>query len=245
MAINLNGKVCLITGADKGIGRSLVEGFIKRGAQIAAGMLSSDHLSTLPSEVLSVKMDVTNSDQVATAISQVISRFGRIDVLINNAGIYPRKSAASITLADWRNVLDTNLDGTWCCSQAVIPHFIKNGRGVIINVGSIALRLGMPNLSHYLASKGGVVGLTRGMARDLGKYEIRVNCIHLGAVVTPSELLMFPEQESVLMEMNVIQSLPGRLSPESVEPVFAFLSSDESGDITGQCLTVDRGWSHD
>ena len=117
--------------------------------------------------------------------------------------------------------------------------------GVIINVGSITLRLGMANLTHYEASKGGLVGLTRGLARDLGKYGIRVNCVHLGAVRTEGELRLFPDQESILRELNEKQSLSGRLTPESVEPVFAFLASSDSLDITGQCLTVDRGWTHD
>ena len=121
----------------------------------------------------------------------------------------------------------------------------KQGGGVIINVGSVALRLGMPNLTHYLASKGGLVGLTRGLARDLGAHGIRVNCLHLGAILTEGELRLFPDQAAILKSLEEKQSLPGRLTPESIEPTFAFFASDDSSDITGQCLTIDRGWVHD
>ena len=99
------------------------------------------------------------------------------------------------------------------------------GGGSIINVGSIALRLGMENLSHYHASKGGVVGLTRGLARDLGKHGIRVNCLHLGAILTEGEKRLFPDQEAILREMDQRQSITGRLTPESVEPTFPFFAS--------------------
>lgn len=102
----------------------------------------------------------------------------------------------------------------------------------------------MADLTHYLASKGGVVGLTRGLARDLGPYGIRVNCIHLGAVRTEGELRLFPDPNSVLETIEAQQALRGRLTPTTIEPVFAFLASAESSDITGQCITVDRGWSH-
>ncbi|MFI5358119.1 MAG: SDR family NAD(P)-dependent oxidoreductase, partial [Opitutales bacterium] len=163
----------------------------------------------------------------------------------NNAGIYPRLRADRITFDEWRRVLDLNLDGTWRCCAAVLPQFSRQGGGVIVNTGSITVRGGAPEMTHYEASKAGIVGLTRGLARDLGNQGIRVNCIHLGAVRTEGELRQFPDQAAILQLVNAHQCLPGRLTPESVEPAFAFLASDESGDITGQCLTVDRGWVHD
>jgi NAD(P)-dependent dehydrogenase (short-subunit alcohol dehydrogenase family) len=126
-----------------------------------------------------------------------------------------------------------------------MPHLIRQRGGVIINVGSVVLRLGGGDLVHYLASKGGLVGMTRGLARDLGPYGVRVNCIHLGAVQTESERRLFPEQSALLTSLEKKQALRGRLTPETVEPVFAFLASPDSRDITGQCLTVDRGWTHD
>lgn len=245
MAIDLTGKVCLITGADEGIGHGLVHGFLQRGAKVAAGLLQPDKFGAKAAPAFVVPLDVTQPDQVTAAVAAVVAHFGRIDVLINNAGIYPRCSADEITFEKWRHVQDINLDGTWRCCEAVIPHFKKQGSGVILNTGSITLRAGLPQLAHYEASKGGVLGLTRGLARDLGPYGIRVNCLHLGAIQTEGELRLMPDQTSALKTFDAKQSLPGRLTPETIEPTYAFFASDESGDITGQSLTVDRGWVHD
>jgi 3-oxoacyl-[acyl-carrier protein] reductase len=192
-----------------------------------------------------MQLDVTKADEVRAAVEATVAHYGRIDVWVNNAGIYPRKRADEMTFADWRQVLDTNLDGVWRCCEAVIPHLKRQRGGVIINVGSIVLRLGQGELTHYLASKGGIVGLTRGLARDLGPHGIRVNCVHLGAVQTEGEARRFSDESAVLKRVEETQALRGRLTPATVEPVFAFLASSDSRDITGQCLTVDRGWSHD
>ena len=245
MAIELTDKVCVVTGAGEGVGRGLVRGFLQRGARVVAGVRSLEKSAAAVAPAWAVKLDVTKTDEVRRAVEEIVARFGRIDVWINNAGIYPRQPADEMTEADWRRVLDTNLDGAWRCCEAVMPHMKRQQGGVILNVGSITLRLGVAHLAHYHASKGGLVGLTRGLARDLGAHGIRVNCVHLGAVLTEGEIRLFPDQAAVLRELEEQQALRGRLTPETVEPVFAFLASDDSRDITGQCLTVDRGWSHD
>jgi 3-oxoacyl-[acyl-carrier protein] reductase len=245
MAIELTDKVCVITGAGEGVGRGLALGFHRRGAKAVAAVRSLEKSAAAVAPAWAVKLDVTKPAEVKSAVEEIIARYGRIDVWINNAGIYPRQPADEMTSEDWRRILDTNLDGTWRCCEAIIPHLKRQQGGVIINVGSIVLRLGMSHLAHYLASKGGMVGLTRGLARDLGKYNVRVNCVHLGAVLTEGELRLFPDQAAVLKSLEEKQALGGRLTPETVEPVFAFLASDDSRDVTGQCLTVDRGWSHD
>lgn len=245
MAIDLTGKVCLITGADEGIGYGLVQGFLKRGAQVAAGLLQPDKFGARVAPAFAVPMDVTNAAQVTAAFDAVIAKFGRIDVLINNAGIYPRCPADELTFEKWRQVHDINLDGTWRCCEAVIPHLKQQGKGVILNTGSITVRMGMAELAHYEATKGGILGLTRGLARDLGKYNIRVNCLHLGAVLTEGEARLGIEPGPQLERLNARQCIPGRLTPETIEPTYAFFASDDSGDITGQSLTVDRGWVHD
>ena len=241
MAIELTDKVCVITGADEGIGRGLVSGFMKRGARSVAGLLHLEESGAGVAPAMAVQMDVTKEEEIRRAVEQVIARFGRIDVWVNNAGIYPRKAADELTFAEWRQLLEVNLDGVWRCCEAVIPHMKRQRGGVIINIGSVTLRLGFPNLTHYLASKGGVLGLTRGLARDLGVYGIRVNCLHLGAVATEGERRLFPDSEEARKRVEQFQALAGRLTPETVEPVFAFFASDESRDITGQSLTVDRG----
>jgi 3-oxoacyl-[acyl-carrier protein] reductase len=245
MAIELTGKVCVVTGAGEGVGRGLVRGFLQRGAHAVAGVRSLEKSAAAVAPAWAVKLDVTKDGDVRAAVDAILQRHGRIDAWINNAGIYPRLAADQMTLAEWRRILDTNLDGAWRCCEAIIPQLKRQGSGVIINVGSVALRLGMPNLTHYLASKGGLVGLTRGLARDLGPAGIRVNCVHIGAVLTEGELRLFPDQAAVLKTVEEKQALRGRLTPETIEPVFAFLVSDDSRDITGQCLTADRGWVHD
>lgn len=245
MAVELTGLVCVITGAGRGVGRGLAGGFSRRGARVVAGVLDAGEAESVPPGAWALPFDVRSAEQVEAAVDAIIARYGRIDAWVNNAGIYPRKPVDQLTFDDWRDVLDTNLDGAWRCCQALIPHFKRQRAGVVINVGSVALRIGMPDVANYLASKGGLVGLTRGLARELGKYRVRVNCVHLGAVLTETELRVFPDQEAMSRTLDERQSIPGRMTPESVEPVFAFLVSPESFDVTGQCLTVDRGWTHD
>ncbi len=245
MAIDLTDKVCLITGADEGIGFGLVKGFAKRGARVAAGLLDADSSAERIAPALALQMDVTQQAQIDAAVAQVVAKFGRIDVLVNNAGTYPRQAIDEMSFADWAAMRDVNLDGTWRCCLAVIPHMKKQGSGVVINTGSITLRWGPPELAHYQSTKGGIVGLTRGMARDLGRYGVRVNCLHYGAVQTEGEMRLRDADDRNLAGIEARQCLPGRLTPETVEPTVAFFASDESGDVTGQCLTVDRGWMHD
>jgi NAD(P)-dependent dehydrogenase (short-subunit alcohol dehydrogenase family) len=245
MAIELTDLVCVVTGAGEGVGRGVVRGFVQRGARVVAGLRRLEKSAANVAPAHAVQLDVTQDEEVRAAVESIVAQYGRIDVWINNAGIYPRKRADEMTFADWRQVLDINLDGAWRCCEAVIPHLKRQGGGVIINVGSIVLRLGQEELTHYLASKGGIVGLTRGLARDLGPHGIRVNCVHLGAVQTEGEARLFPDESVVRKRVEAKQALRGRLTPETVEPVFAFLASAESRDITGQCVTVDRGWSHD
>jgi 3-oxoacyl-[acyl-carrier protein] reductase len=245
MAIELTDKVCLITGADEGVGYGLAQGFLSRGACVAVGLLHPERYQPPSPEVLAMPMDVTAPEQIEAAIAAVIARWGRLDVLVNNAGVYPRISADEITPEQWLQIQDINLNGAWRSCHAAIPHFKAQGSGVILNIGSITLRSGMPRLSHYQASKGGIVGLTRGLARDLGRHGIRVNCVHLGAVLTEGEKRLVADPKVTPVDIEGLQCLPGRMTPETVEPTFAFLASDDSGDITGQCLTVDRGWVHD
>jgi len=245
MAIDLKDKVCLVTGADEGIGFGLVQGFLKRGAHVAAGLLNPAKSTARIPPALPVPMDVSDPAQIKSAVATVIEKFGRLDILINNAGIYPRVPADEVTEEEWLRVQQINLNGTWRSCMAVIPHLKAQGGGSIINIGSVTLRLGMANLSHYISSKGGVVGLTRGMARDLGPYGIRVNCLHLGAIKTEGEKRLSAADAAALAAVEKLQSMPGRQTPESIEPTFAFLASDESRDITGQCITLDRGWNHE
>src|SRR5689334_1217342 len=122
MAIELTNRVCVVTGAGEGVGRGLVHGFLKRGARVIAGVRSLEKTAAVVAPAWAVKLDVTKTLEVRQAVNAIIARHGRIDVWINNAGIYPRKPVDEMTEADWRRVLDTNLDGSWRCCEAVIPH---------------------------------------------------------------------------------------------------------------------------
>ena len=159
MAIDLTDKVCLITGADEGLGFGTAMGFMKRGAKVATGLLNPDKFAERLAPAFTVKMDVTKPDEVEAAVAAVIEHYGRIDVLINNAGIYPRCPADEMTFEDYQRLREINLDGSWRSCLAVIPHFKKQGSGVIINTGSITLRMGMANLAHYESTKGGILGI--------------------------------------------------------------------------------------
>lgn len=242
MKTNLSGKVVLITGADTGIGRSLVHEMAARGAKVTAGLFSMKNRKHLPEDTLALPMDVTNEEQIAKAVRKTLKTHGRIDVLINNAGIDPRTPPLEISGPVWRNVLDVNLDGAWRCCQAVMEPMIAQKHGAIINVGSIAHQAALANLAHYHTAKAGLEGLTRGLARDLGVHGIRVNCLRIGAVQVPKESDL-GTPEDILEFVNARQCIPGRLTPQSISPVFAFFASEDSADITGQCITVDRGWT--
>lgn len=242
MKTNLSGKVVLITGADTGIGRSLVHEMAARGAKVAAGLFSMKNRKHLPEDALALPMDVTDEKQIAKAVRKILKTHGRIDALINNAGIDPRTPPLEISGPIWRKVLDVNLDGAWRCCQAVMETMIAQKHGAIINVGSIAHQAALANLAHYHTAKAALEGLTRGLARDLGVHGIRVNCLRIGAVQVPKESDLGTPEE-ILEFVNARQCIPGRLTPESLAPVFAFFASEDSADITGQCITVDRGWT--
>ena len=242
MKTNLSGKVILITGADMGIGRSLVHEMAARGAKVAAGLFSMKNRKHLPEDALALPMDVTDEKQITKAVRKILKTHGHIDALINNAGIDPRTPALEISGSAWKNVLDVNLDGAWRCCQAVMEPMITQKHGAIINVGSIAHQAALANLAHYHTAKAGLEGLTRGLARDLGVHGIRVNCLRIGAVQVPKESDLGTPEE-ILELVNARQCIPGRLTPESIAPVFAFFASEDSADITGQCITVDRGWT--
>lgn len=242
MKTNLSCKVVLITGADTGIGRSLVHEMAARGAKVAAGLFSMNNRKHLPEDALALPMDVTDEKQITKAVSKILKMHGHIDALINNAGIDPRTAPLEISGPAWRNVLDVNLDGAWRCCQAVMEPMIAQKHGAIINVGSIAHQAALANLAHYHTAKAGLEGLTRALARDLGVHGIRVNCLRIGAVQVPKESDLGTPEE-ILELVNARQCIPGRLTPESIAPVFAFFASEESADITGQCITVDRGWT--
>jgi 3-oxoacyl-[acyl-carrier protein] reductase len=245
---DLNNKTVWITGCSRGIGRELALSFSRKGAAVIATMRKpdtrlQDELQRGNPSSLVMGQDVTLVESTQTVAETIREKFGKLDVLINNAGIDPRIPAGEMRAEHWDAVMRTNLDGAWHCCQAALPLMRPLQKSSIINVGSITAHIGMPHLAHYIASKQGIIGLTRGLARDMGADGVRVNCIVLGAVVVERESDLGSEEE-ILALVNRNQCIPGRIHPADVMPTFHFLASDASRPITGQSLHVDNGWTH-
>lgn len=196
--------------------------------------------AAIGSNALAIAANMRSRGELAAAVEATLSHFGRVDLLINNAGIYPRQSFLEVTDEQWDEMHDINLKGTFRMAQLVAPHMIRQGGGKIVNISSVTFFMGARLLSHYVAAKGGVVGLTRVMAKELGESNIHVNCVTPGAIQTASEKHFVTEEQS--REFIQLQSLKRRLQPLDIARVCAFLSGSWSDGLTGQTLNVDGGW---
>jgi 3-oxoacyl-[acyl-carrier protein] reductase len=236
----LSGKVALITGAARGIGRATAARFIEEGARVAvADRTGADQTAgELGPSAFAVELDVTDRASVKRAIETVLERAERIDTLVNNAGITRDASLAKTSDEAWDAVIAVNLTGTFNMTRAVVPHMTQRGSGSVINAASIVGVYGNFGQSNYVATKSGVIGLTRTWARELGKKGIRVNCIAPGFIATEMTAAMPPE---VLDGMKQRTPL-GRLGQaEDVARVYAFLASDDAAFVHGQIIGVDGG----
>ncbi|MEF3311639.1 SDR family NAD(P)-dependent oxidoreductase [Paenibacillus sp. GYB004] len=242
-----NGKVVLITGAGRGIGRAVAERFADEGASLALLSNVEADLNEAASElaakgtiVQSLVVDVSDAEQVERAVSAVAERFGRIDVLVNNAGIAWEEPVLEIKPDNWKKIIDVNLNGMFWVAQSVAKRMAAQGGGVILNMASTNGLVGEANYAHYNASKGGVVLLTKTMALELGASGIRVNAVCPGYIQTPmSAAIDSPE----FIENYIKTKIPlGRVGkPEDISGVFAFLASDDAAFITGETIVVDGG----
>jgi 3-oxoacyl-[acyl-carrier protein] reductase len=241
MAIELKDRVCLITGAGRGIGRSVAEGFAARGAIVVATDIEppADDDVALP-----LAWDVGDPERAKPVIERVVAEYGRLDAFVANAGVYPPHDWNELTFEDWRYQVSVNLDGAFAGIHAASQVMANQGYGKIVAVSSVQVRLGPARHIPYAAAKAGLVGLIRSMARALGPRGVRVNAILPGAVRTPAELELFPDQEQLAEQLAGLQCLPDRLLPAAIEPTFAFLCSAESDAITGQAVCVDHGLIH-
>jgi len=185
-------KVVIVIGAAMGIGREIALSFAREGANVVLFDISdkvfetSKEVESLGVKALAIKGDVARKDDVERTVSETIATFNRIDILVNNAGIYPFKQFIEMTEEDWDKVIAVNLKGVFLFTKAVVPHMIKQRYGRIINISSIAGSVvGFPNLTHYCASKAGVLGFTKALALELAQYNITVNAIAPGPIETP------------------------------------------------------------
>jgi len=223
----LKDKVALVTGGAAGIGAEICRLFGEEGG----------HVFNLDRQT---GVDVRSPAQIQKVVDEAIGRHGRIDILINNAGIYPRQDFVSMTEEQWDEMQDINLKGVFHCTKAVVPRMIAQGSGKIVNISSVTFLRGAPRLVHYVAAKGGVIGFTRSLARELGEHNVHVNCITPGAIETESEKnFVTPEQVTAMVAQ---QSLQRRILPIDIARVCVFLSCGLSDGMTGQTLNVDGGW---
>jgi gluconate 5-dehydrogenase len=246
---DLTGKVAIVTGASRGLGQTFARALARAGADLAITSRTLDSLRAFQHEVESLgrravplELDVRSEGSIREMVAAARNAFGRIDVLVNNAGCNVRKRAVDVTWDDWNLVLDTNLRGAFFVAQAVAQEMIPSGRGRIINVGSVTSVFGYAGLGPYGASRGGIRQLTMSLAADWGPHGITVNCLAPGWFKTDQNKVMYedPEWVSYLVE-RIPAGRPGR--PQDLEGPVVFLASDASEYVTGQTLLVDGGIS--
>ncbi len=246
-------KVAIVTGAAQGIGRGCAQLLASEGASVVIADIQDGKAEALISElrktnceVVYFRTDVCNEQDCAHLVERTIERYSRLDVLVNNAGWFPRATLEETTTDLWDHVLNTNLRGAMYCCKYAVPHMRAVGGGSIINMGSINGIQGLPNLIAYSAAKGGLLSLTRTLAGALASDQIRVNYIIPGWVLTDGEIELH-ERQGISKErlMSAGKTLPlGRhQTAEDIAYAVVFLASDESNQITGTILNIDAGAS--
>ena len=238
--------VAVVTGAGKGLGKAITEKFFEEGASVALWDIDlpvvknvAASLDSSGRRAMAVKVDITDEEEVARAVSEVMNHFNRIDILVNNAGISRHKPIEEMTLEIFESVLKVNLTGTFLCSRAVTPIMKQQGRGKMVNIASLGGRTGRPGVGvNYAASKAGVIGLTQTLARELGPAGIYVNAIAPGSILT-EQTAQYPRE--VFETWIAGRAIQKTGMPEDVANVAVFLASSRSDWITGVTIDVNAG----
>ncbi len=247
----LQGKVAIVTGGGQGIGQVFAERMAEEGAKLVIAELNrakaeavAERIRSKGHEAISVFTDVSQEESVKAMVQTAVAKYGRIDVLVNNAAIFhtiKMKPFEQISSHEWDELMAVNLRGPFLCCKCVIPIMKTQKMGKVINISSGVVFNGRPFYLHYVASKAGIIGLTRAMAREVGDWNVTVNSIAPGPVVTemPRETVS-PEQAKTLLSQKCIKRAQ---VPEDLVGGLLFLASDESDFITGQTISVDGGLS--
>jgi NAD(P)-dependent dehydrogenase (short-subunit alcohol dehydrogenase family) len=248
MSPSPEGRVVVVTGAGRGLGRAFALAFAEAGASVACADLdvgaagqTAELVRAAGVAAVAVAVDVADEPSVQAMAAAVAGELGGIDVLVNNAAVYAgirRAPFWELDVADWDPVMAVNLKGAWLCSKACVPAMRSGGGGAIVNVASATVFSGSPQWAHYVASKGGVIAMTRVMAREAGDLGIRVNAIAPGFTLTEASRELIEDADSYGVARGAIKR--GAL-PEDMVGAAVFLASDASAFITGQTLVVDGG----
>lgn len=246
----LAGKVAIVTGGNGGIGLGMARGLASQGAKVAiAGRdarkskAAVDNLKALGAEAVAIAVDVTDPKAVGQLVKETVKAFGRLDILINNAGINIRKTPDAMTLEEWTKVMDTNLTSAFLCSQAAYPEMKRAGGGKIVNIGSMMSIFGASFVPAYAASKGGIVQFTKACATAWAKDHIQVNAVLPGWIETELTLKA-REQVAGLHERVLARTPAGRWGvPDDLAGIAVFLCSAASDFVTGTAIPVDGGYS--
>jgi pyridoxal 4-dehydrogenase len=239
----LDGRVAVVTGAAQGIGKAIADKLAEEGASVVvADVNAAGAEAAAPDGGVGMGVDVSSETDVERMVADTLGHFGRLDVLVNNAAIVPFTDWDDIDFAEWRRIMSVNLDGTFLCCHHAHKPMREAAYGRIVNISSNVVLAGTPNLAHYVASKGGVLGFTRALAREIGKYGITVNAVAPGLTETEG-VLASPHAEAFEF-VQTLQCLPRRGVAADIAPSVAFLASEESGWVTGQLLVADAGMSH-
>jgi 3-oxoacyl-[acyl-carrier protein] reductase len=245
LAVNMDQTV-LVTGASRGIGRAAAELFASAGYNVALNYLHSEsealalaaQLAQKGHGVLACRADVSDAMQAKELVKRTIDRFGRIDVLVNNAGIAQQKLFTDLTEDDWDAMMNVNLKSVFLCCREVLPHMIGRKSGSIVNVSSIWGIAGASCEAHYSAAKAAVIGLTKALAKELGPSNIRVNCVAPGVIKTDMISCLSPADIHALQDDTPMMRLG---TAEDVAQAIFFLASDKAGFITGQVVSPNGG----
>ncbi|MDD3940045.1 MAG: SDR family NAD(P)-dependent oxidoreductase [Candidatus Pacebacteria bacterium] len=243
--MDLKDKVAIVTGSGQGIGESIAKEMFKEGAKVVVSDLNQENAKKVALEIdpsgknaIAIKCDVSIKEEVDALIDKTLEHFGELNILVNNAGIFPYKSFLEMEESDWDKVLDINLKSVFLTSKAsakVMPEGSK-----IVSVSSIASLVGFENLTHYCASKGGVNSFVRALALELAKKKINVNVVAPGAIRTPGA-----SNDNEDSQNQILATIPANRigNPEDIANAVIFLASDKSDYITGQVLVVDGGYT--